>query len=190
MLEKFACEPRLNCLRQRLFANQAKDTLSGNPGLLPVPEVFPAAGNQLPKLIQARAVNPAICFSIGLRCVFFQVNPGGFLGQIPDLTYICGSFRNANHAAGIQQIEGMRAAQKVVVGRESELFLQQIQAFLFVSLKDVEEEGGACRVEVIFRKLQFPGKIVIAVEQGVVPARTGDSHPRPECTWQGVRGRM
>src|SRR3954470_19032052 len=60
---------------------------------------------------------------------------------------------DADRAAGVEQVEGVRALQAVVIGGQRQLELDQPPALLLVFIEEAEEAVGVARVEAVLALL-------------------------------------
>ena len=103
------------------------------------------------------------------------VKPRDTGGQGADPADIGGAFRDGDGAAGIQQIERVRALHALVIGRPRQSHFHERAAFLFVIIEMLEEHGRVAAVEVVLRLLHFVLVVDVAVSNAFIPSEIVDA---------------
>ena len=126
-----------------------------------------------------RKTQPLAALVIGLR------DPAR---EVADAADVCGALRHRDRAARVQQVEGVRGLQHLLVRGQRQSDPSGF-GLVFVSGERGEQEIGVAVLEVVGRLLDFVLMVYVAVGEAFRSSSGRKRFPRPAGTSRGVRGR-
>src|SRR5258708_11595434 len=98
-----------------------------------------------------------------------EIERGAVVRQLADPHDVALPLGDADGAARVEQVEGVRALQAIVVGRQRQLCLPELPALALVEREELEEQVRVCGLEAVLRLLDLVLPEAVAVgEPGAV----------------------